>query len=92
MRDGEFENDSSDETYGRNLAGELDGLAKHQVAGLDGALEVDILDLLAQVGGGAEQLDETVLDLELDVGALLDGLLHLPDSTDDKFRATIIID
>jgi hypothetical protein len=84
--------DSSGDTYRRDLAGEFDGLAQHQVAGLDGALEVDVLDLLAQVGGGAEQLDEAVLDLELDVGALLDGLLHLSNSADEEFRATVILD
>jgi hypothetical protein len=42
---------------------------------LDGAVEVDVLDLLAQIGRRGDEPDVTVLDLEVDVGAVQNVLL-----------------
>lgn len=62
---------------GRDLLGQVDRLDDGDVALLDRALEVDVLDLLAQVRRRADQPDVPVLDLEVDVGAVDDGLLDL---------------
>lgn len=61
-------------SYVGNLLGKLDGLGDSQRPRVDGALHVDVLNLLAQVGLGADKTDQTVLDLQGDVGALFDGL------------------
>jgi hypothetical protein len=49
-------------TYGGDLIGEVNGLGNLEVAGLDRALKVDVSDLLAEVGLGANEADESVLD------------------------------
>lgn len=63
-------------TYRRDLLGDVDRLGDGQHALLDGALEVDVLGLLAQAGRGGQQPDQPVLDDELDVRAVLDRLVH----------------
>lgn len=57
-----------------NLLGKLNGLGDGDVTLLNGALDVDVVNLLAEVGLGANKTDQAVLDLESDVGALLDSL------------------
>lgn len=49
-------------TYGGDFIGEVNGLGNLEVAGLDRALEVDVSDLLAEIGLGADEADESVLD------------------------------
>lgn len=61
-------------SYVGDLLGQLDGLGDSQRAIFDGALHVDILDLLAQIGLGADKTDQAVLDLQSDVCAFFDGL------------------
>ena len=61
-------------THRRHLLGNLDGLRDGEDALLDRALEVDVADLLAEIGLGVDEADQAVLNNEVDVGALLDRL------------------
>ena len=61
--------------YRRDLLGQLDLLDDGDLALLDGAFEVHVLDLLAQIGLRVDQADVAIFDLQVDIGALLDGLL-----------------
>lgn len=61
-------------SYVRNLLGQINGFGEGQSTSLNGALHVDVLDLLAQVRLGADQADQTVLDLQRNICALLNGL------------------
>jgi len=74
---------------GRNLGRKLDRLSNAQGTLLDGALEVNVLDLFAQVRLGADKTNEAVLDLQQDVGALLDGLLDSSGSLNNKLLASL---
>lgn len=56
-----------------DFLGQIDRLHNRDFALLNGALEIDVLDLLAQVGRGRNQTDQAVLDLKVDVGTLGDG-------------------
>lgn len=78
-------------TYRRDLSGQLDRLGELELTGLEGALEVDVANLLAQVGLCGDEADEAVLDDEQDVGALLDGLLDDALGLDDELLATICV-
>lgn len=77
-----------DNTYGRNFHGELDDLFDSLVTLLNRARHVDIAKLLAEVGRGGEELDESVLDCDRDVGAVLDGLLDSAGGLDEELLAT----
>lgn len=77
----------SSQTYRRDLGGEADGLGDGEVTLLDRALEVDVGNLLAEVGGRADEADEAVFDLEADVRALLDVLGCLSRGLDDELLA-----
>jgi len=72
-------------THGWDLLGQLNRLDDGEDALLYGAFEVDILDLLAQVCLGRDEAYQAVLDRQLDVCPLLDGLLHGADGLDDEF-------
>ena len=61
-------------THRRHLLRDLDGLRDGEDAFLDGALEVDVADLLAEVRLGVDEADQAVLNNKVDVGALLDRL------------------
>lgn len=76
-------------THRRDLGGKLNGLGDAQDAFFNGTLEVDILNLLAEVRLRADKADEAVLDLQQHVGALLDGLLDGARSLDDELLATV---
>jgi hypothetical protein len=56
----------------RDLLGELDVLGQRGLALLDRALEVDVLDLVAKVGGLLDDGDQAVLDLQVHLGAFFD--------------------
>lgn len=75
--------------YRWDLLREVDRLGDGDNALLNRALEVDVLDLLAQVRLGVHQPDQTILDLEIDVCALLDGLVDGSDSLDNQLGATV---
>ncbi|PNY28691.1 Uncharacterized protein TCAP_01384, partial [Tolypocladium capitatum] len=72
----------------RNLLGQVDRLGNLHGASFDGAFEVDVADLLAEVRRGSKKPDETVLDFQQDVGALLDGLLDSPAGLDEQLLAS----
>ena len=76
-------------TYRGNLGGEGDGLHDGEVPLLYRALEVDVGDLLAEVGRRADEADEAVLDLQEDVGALLDVLGRVARGPDDEVLAPV---
>lgn len=76
------------QTHRGNLVGKLDRLGDAQDALLDRALEVDVLNLLAEVRLRADKANQAVLDLQEDVGALLDGLLDGTGSLDDELLTT----
>ncbi|POR39468.1 Uncharacterized protein TPAR_00335 [Tolypocladium paradoxum] len=71
-----------------NLLGQVDLLGDLHVASFDGAFEVDVADLLAEVRLGRNKSDEAVLDCNFDVGPLLDGLLDSPARLDDQLLAS----
>jgi hypothetical protein len=52
---------------------------------LDRALEIDVLDLLAQVCLGRENLDRAVLDLQKNICALFDFLLECARGFDEEW-------
>jgi len=54
---------------------------------LDRALQIHVLDLLAQIGSRADELDEAVLDGEKNVGTLLDILGGVSDRFYDELLA-----
>jgi hypothetical protein len=60
-----------------------------RLALLDGALHVDVLDLLAQVRSGAEKLDQAVLDLKADICSLVDFFLECADCFDGEGLAAM---
>ncbi|KND87845.1 hypothetical protein TOPH_07470 [Tolypocladium ophioglossoides CBS 100239] len=72
----------------RNLIGQVDLLGNLHVASLDGAFEVDVADLLTEVRLGVNKSDEAVLDAQLNVSTLLDGLLDSPVGLDDQLLAS----
>jgi hypothetical protein len=57
---------------GRDLLRQLDVLGQGQLALLDRALEVDVLDGVAQVGGLPDDGDQAVLDGQVHLGAVFD--------------------
>lgn len=71
-----------------DLLGQLDGLGEGQGAGVDGALHIDVLNLLAEVCLGADQADQTILDLQRDVCALFNSLGNGAGSLDDEVFST----
>ena len=60
----------------RDLLGQLDVLLEREVALLQRALEVDVLDRVAEVGRVLEDGDEAVFDLQVHFGALGDVLVQ----------------
>jgi len=76
--------------YRRNLLGQFDVLGDRNLSLLDGALEINILDLLAEVDNLVEKLDEAVFDHQLHVGALLDCLLNGSRRLDGQVRAAYL--
>lgn len=60
-----------------DLVREVNVLGQSLSALLERALEVDVLDGIAEIGGLTDDSDETVLDLQVDLCALGDVLLEL---------------
>lgn len=71
-------------TYGWYLPGQVNALRNREVAVLDRALKVDVLDLLAKVRFCADEADKAILDLQENVGAVLDGLADGAHGGDDE--------
>ena len=67
---------------GRDLLGELDVLGQGELALLERALEIDFLDLAAEVGGLPDDGDQAVLDLQVHLGAIFDVFGEVTASDD----------
>lgn len=76
-------------THRRHLLGDLDGLRDGEDALLDGALEVDVADLLAEVRLGVDEADQAVLNNKVNVGALLDCLEDGARRADNEIGAPV---
>jgi hypothetical protein len=76
-------------TYRRNLSRKVNALGDLDHTSLNRALEINIADLLAEVGLGADKTDQTVLDSQKNIGALLNLLLDRSLGLDQEFLATI---
>lgn len=76
-------------TYGRDLGRKGDRFRDGEVPLLDRALEVDVRDLLAEIRARADKADKTVLDLEEDVGTLLNDLRRVASGLDDELLAAV---
>jgi hypothetical protein len=74
---------------GRDLLGELDVLGQGELALLKRALEVDVLDLGAEVGVLSDDGDQTVLDLQVHLGAIFDILREVTASDDAEGLAAV---
>jgi hypothetical protein len=74
---------------GRDLLGELDILGQGELALLERALEVDFLDLAAEVGGLPDDGDQAVLDLQVHLGAIFDVFGEVTASDDAEGLTTV---
>ncbi len=77
-------------TYGWDFQRELDILGNLRLAFLNRAFQIHVGDLLAQIGLRVHQSDQTVLDLDADLGTGLNGLEQRSDGLDAEGRATVI--
>lgn len=74
---------------GRDLLGQLDVLGQGGLALLDRALEVDVLDLAAEVGGLLDDGDQAVLDLQVHLGAFFDVFGEVTAGGDAEGHTTV---
>jgi hypothetical protein len=77
------------DSYRRDLLRQVDRLGDDKLARLDGALEVHIPQLLAQVGLHVDEFDVAIFDLDVHIGALENRVLHLAAGFDDEGCATV---
>lgn len=77
-----------DEAYRRDLLGQVDVLGQLEIALLKRALEVDLLDVVAQRSLLLDEGDQTVLDLQADLGTILDLLRERAARLDAEGIAT----
>lgn len=78
------------QTYGRNLLGKLDILGQAHWALLERALQVDILDVLAKIRLLVDDADQAILDLQVDLCALLDVFVKDTRCLDRESGATVM--
>jgi len=71
-----------------DLARKLDGLGDGNDAFLYGAVEVDIVDLFAEVYLGGDKANQAILDLQIDVRAVADPFVDSADCLYDEVSAT----
>ena len=74
---------------GRDLLGKLDVLGQGGLALLDRALEVDVLDLVAEVGVLLDDGDQAVLDLQVHLRAIFDVLRKVTAGHDAEDLTTV---
>ena len=67
-------------TYRWDFLGKIDGFGDGKDTLLDGAFHINVGDLIAEIGLDVDEAYVSVLDLQVNVGALFDGFL------DDSFR------
>lgn len=68
----------------RDLLGQIDLRLQNHVTLLQRAVEVDIFNLLAEVGGLSDKGDQAILDLQEHGSTLLDSFMQGTRSLDDK--------
>lgn len=73
---------------GRDLLGQLDVLGQGELALLEWALKVDVLDLVAKVGSLPDDGDQAVLDLQVHLGAVFDIFRQVAAGGDAEGCAT----
>lgn len=71
-----------------DLLWQIDTLAEGQSPSLDGALLINVFDLLTEVCLGADKTNQAVLDLQRNVCTLLDGLGDGARCVDNESRST----
>jgi len=76
-------------TYRRDLARELNRLRYAENALFNGAFHVDVLHLLTEIRLGTHEPYQPVLDLQLNVSAVFDGLEDCAGRLNDEFGATV---
>jgi hypothetical protein len=74
-------------TYRRNMRRQINLLSQRHIAFLQGTLEIDILDLFAEIGGLLDQGDETVFNLQSDISAFLHPVLQVTLGIDSESLA-----
>lgn len=79
-------------TYGRNFLWKVDRLGNITLSRLERTLQVDVANLLAKIGGGGQQPDETVFNTQFDVGSGFDLLLKVTLGLDEKLLAAVVKD
>lgn len=79
---------ASQNTYGRNLFGQLNSLGDDPIAGFDGTFQINFPHLLTQIGFGLEKSDKPILDSQIDIRALFNGLLDGSLCLYDEILAT----
>lgn len=72
-----------------DLRRQVDFLRNLHLAGLKRAFEINVTNLLAQIGRGTNESNQTVLDRELDVCALCNLLLNVSLRLDDQLLTTV---
>lgn len=76
-------------TYRWDLSRKINALHNIAVARLEGAFEIHVGNLLAEIGLGRQQLNEAVLNADLDFSSLLDLLLDRAARCDEELLATV---
>lgn len=80
---------SSANTYRRNLPGQINILGQAQLALLERALEIRLLNGVTRIALLVDQRDQTVLDLQMHFGALADFLLEVTGCLDGELLAAV---
>ena len=75
-------------TYRRNLPRQLNILSQAELALLQRALEIRLLDRVARVALLVDQRDQSVLDLEMHLGALADLFLEIARRLDSQLLSS----
>lgn len=78
-------------THGWDNARKVNTLGDLHGARLKWALQVNVRDLIAKVGLHADESNKTILDGDLDVCSLRDGLLNLALGLDHELLATVLL-
>ena len=71
-----------------DLLGQVDFLGELHVALLQGTLEIDFVGVVAQLNFLVEDADETVFDLEVDLGAFFNVAGEVAGALDGEWCAT----
>ena len=76
-------------TNRRDLRRQIDFLRNLHLTGLKRAFEINVANLLAQIGRGTDESNQTVLDRELDVCPLCNLLLNVSLRLDNQLLTTV---